>query len=65
MGRIAAHFLLKTAEPMSKLRGKTYNFENINISIVVTYHPAYLLRSPREKRKAYDDLLILKKILST
>jgi uracil-DNA glycosylase family 4 len=57
VGRIAAHFLLKTDESMSKLRGKIYNYGEEQIPLIITYHPAYLLRSPREKSKAYEDLL--------
>lgn len=63
VGRIAAQFLLNTAEPMSRLRGQMYRYGDKNIPLLVTYHPAYLLRSPSEKRKAYVDLLIIKKSL--
>ena len=54
VGRIAAQDLLKTATPIGKLRGVVHRYENI--PLVVTYHPAYLLRSPTEKRRAWDDL---------
>ena len=54
VGRIAAQTLLKTAEPLSKLRGKTHAFNTT--PVVVVYHPAYLLRSLPEKRKAWQDL---------
>ena len=54
VGRIAAQTLLKTAEPLGKLRGKTHAFNNT--PVVVVYHPAYLLRSLPEKRKAWQDL---------
>ncbi len=63
VGRIAAHFLLNTDESMAKLRGKTYKYGDQQIPLIVTYHPAYLLRSPREKSKAYADLLQIKTIL--
>jgi uracil-DNA glycosylase len=55
VGRVAAQMLLQTDEPMSKLRGPLLSFQNI--PLMVTYHPAYLLRSPREKRKGLDDML--------
>jgi DNA polymerase len=54
LGRIAAQNLLKTATPIGKLRGHVETYEKI--PLVVTYHPAYLLRSPTEKRRAWEDL---------
>lgn len=54
VGRIAAQNLLKTDRPIGKLRGSVHRYADI--PLVVTYHPAYLLRSPLEKRKAWDDL---------
>ncbi|MDF9393396.1 MULTISPECIES: uracil-DNA glycosylase [Methylococcus] len=55
-GRIAAQNLLKTNEAISKLRGKVHQYEGI--PLVITYHPAYLLRAPLDKRKAWHDLLL-------
>jgi DNA polymerase len=57
VGRIAAHNLLKTDSSLSQLRGRCFYYGPQNIPVVVTYHPAYLLRSPAEKRKAWQDLL--------
>lgn len=54
VGRIAAQTLLQTDEPLSKLRGKKHAFHET--PLVVVYHPAYLLRSLPEKRKAWQDL---------
>jgi uracil-DNA glycosylase family 4 len=54
VGRVAAQNLLKTATPIGKLRGAVHDYQGI--PMVVTYHPAYLLRSPLEKRRAWDDL---------
>jgi len=54
IGRIAAQTLLKTDAPLAKLRGKVHTFNNT--PVVVVYHPAYLLRSLSEKRKAWLDL---------
>lgn len=54
VGRIAAQNLLKTGTPIGKLRGQVHTYEHI--PLVVTYHPAYLLRSQTEKRRAWDDL---------
>ena len=56
LGRIAAQSLLQTDMPIGKMRGKLYHLEKNNIPTVVTYHPAYLLRSPKEKRKVWEDL---------
>lgn len=56
VGRIAAQNLLKTETPIGKMRGQTYRYPGSEIPVVVTYHPAYLLRSPREKRKSWQDL---------
>ncbi|MCX7097505.1 MAG: uracil-DNA glycosylase [Methylococcales bacterium] len=55
VGRIAAQTLLNTDAPLGKLRGKVHAFNNT--PVVVVYHPAYLLRSLPEKRKAWQDLL--------
>ena len=56
LGRIAAQSLLQTDTPIGKMRGRLYTLEEHNIPVVVTYHPAYLLRSPKEKRKVWEDL---------
>ncbi len=65
LGRVAAHHLLKNPMPLAKLRGKVWQLENKpQIPLIVTYHPAYLLRSPHEKVKSYLDLLQLKRILA-
>lgn len=63
VGRIAAQFLLNTKESLGRLRGKLCSYGEENIPLIVTYHPAYLLRSPREKAKAYEDLLKIQEFL--
>jgi DNA polymerase len=63
LGRIAAHFLLGVDEAMKTLRGQEFHYGALNTPLIVTYHPAYLLRSPREKRKAWDDLQRVMKLL--
>jgi DNA polymerase len=60
VGRIAAQTLLKTDAPLSKLRGKKHTFNDT--PVVVVYHPAYLLRSLSEKRKAWQDLIVAMQI---
>ena len=62
LGRIAAQNLLKSELAIGKMRGKIYHFGNTSTPVVVTYHPAYLLRSPREKRKSWQDLQLAAKI---
>ena len=58
VGRVAAHTLLDTDETIGKLRGKVHYYNNT--PVVVVYHPAYLLRSLSEKRKAWQDLQLAK-----
>lgn len=56
VGRIAAQNLLATEVPIARLRGTVHRFGSLGTPLVVTYHPAYLLRSPGEKRRAWMDL---------
>jgi len=62
VGRIAAQNLLKTATPIGKLRGVVHDYHST--PLVVTYHPAYLLRSQTEKRRAWEDLKLARRTLS-
>lgn len=64
VGRVAAQHLLNTTESMANLRGKTYQYGEENTPLMVTYHPAYLLRSPGEKKKVYTDLLMIQKAIN-
>jgi DNA polymerase len=54
MGRFAPQALLQCAEPIGKLRGRLHRYHEV--PAVVTYHPAYLLRNPAEKARAWADL---------
>lgn len=56
VGRIAAQNLLATDVPIGRLRGTVHRYAPTGTPLVVTYHPAYLLRSPGQKRRAWDDL---------
>lgn len=56
LGRIAAQYLLNTTVALGKLRNQIFTFGVSKTPLMVTYHPAYLLRSPREKAKAFADL---------
>ena len=61
LGTFAAHTLLKTMTPISLLRGKIHSYQDI--PVLCTFHPAYLLRNPAEKRKAWEDLKRLRSML--
>jgi len=63
-GRVAAQNLLGTDTPLGKLRGSVHRFGALNTPVIVTYHPAYLLRTPSEKRKAWEDLKFARRIYS-
>lgn len=56
LGRIAAQRLLSTDQPLSRLRGPLHEYGKFQTPVFVTYHPAYLLRSPKEKAKSWEDL---------
>lgn len=62
VGRIAAQQLLKTDAPLGTLRGKTHSLRDGSLPLIVTYHPAYLLRSPSQKSKAWEDLCLARRI---
>ena len=64
VGRIAAQSLLNTDAPIGKMRGQKYIYQDTDIPVVATYHPAYLLRSPQQKRKAWEDLKFAMQIYS-
>ena len=64
LGKIAANRILNIDEPISNLRGKKYFIKENNIPIIVFYHPAYLLRSPLQKSKAWEDLKFMDNIIT-
>ncbi|MGD8438694.1 MAG: uracil-DNA glycosylase, partial [Syntrophobacterales bacterium] len=57
LGSFAAQFLLASQQPISKLRNRVHQFEGI--AVVPTYHPAYLLRNPLQKRQVWEDVQLL------
>ncbi len=61
MGRFAVQALLASDEPIGKLRGKVHQWQGI--PLVVTYHPAYLLRQPSEKARAWADLCLAAEVM--
>jgi DNA polymerase len=56
MGRFAVHSLLRSSEPIGKLRGRVHRYQGV--PLIVTYHPAYLLRNLADKSRAWDDLCL-------
>jgi uracil-DNA glycosylase len=54
LGAFAARALLKTQDPVSRMRGRVYNYRGAKL--IVTFHPSFLLRSPGYKREAWEDL---------
>jgi len=56
VGRVAAQNLLGDTAPLGRLRGRVHRLPELDLPVVVTYHPAYLLRTPRDKAKAWADL---------
>ncbi len=63
LGSCATETLIGSKLPISKLRGQTFKWKGI--TVIPTFHPAYLLRNPLEKRKAWEDLVAILKIIST
>jgi len=63
VGRIAAQLLLGTDAPLGRLRGRLHKIGPAEIPVVITYHPAYLLRSPAQKRKVWEDLCLARSIV--
>jgi uracil-DNA glycosylase len=61
LGKFAAHWLLKTAVPITRLRGQLGEWEGI--PAMPTYHPAYLLRNPRAKKDLWEDMKVVLRLL--
>jgi uracil-DNA glycosylase family 4 len=62
MGRFAAQTLLETGASISSLRGRAHRYAGV--PLIVTYHPAYLLRTLEDKAKAWEDLVFAKKTMA-
>lgn len=65
LGRIAGHFLLETKTSLAQLRGKIHTYGVQQTPLIVTYHPAYLLRTPSDKGKAFQDLQMTWRMLQS
>ena len=62
VGRIAAQNLLRTDVPLGRLRLEAHRFGLAQVPLVVTYHPGYQLRTPTDKRKAWEDLKFAREV---
>ncbi len=62
LGKFGAQTLLRTLDPISRLRGRVYNFRGAKL--VPTFHPAYLLRNPSSKREVWEDMKLVRTLLS-
>jgi DNA polymerase len=59
MGPLAAQSLMQSGDPLGKLRGRAVPLASVNgVPVVATYHPAYLLRNPADKARAWSDLCL-------
>lgn len=62
IGRVAAQTLLESSETIGDLRGKVHHHVPTGTPLIVTWHPAYLLRKPSEKRNAWEDLKLAMRV---
>jgi DNA polymerase len=61
LGKFAGQWLLKTAEPISRIRGRLGEYQGIKV--MPTWHPAYLLRNPGAKREVWEDMKVVRSLL--
>ena len=64
VGRVAAQNLLRTDVTLGRLRQQVHHFGVSKVPLIATYHPAYLLRTPADKRKAWEDLKFAREVCS-
>jgi uracil-DNA glycosylase family 4 len=62
LGKFAAQSLLKTNDPITRLRGREYRFRSA--TLIPTFHPAYLLRNPSSKREVWEDMKKVRALLT-
>jgi DNA polymerase len=63
LGKFAAQTLLRTEDPISRLRGRLFDYRGAKL--IPTFHPAYLLRNPSAKREVWEDMKLVKKLLAS
>jgi len=61
LGKFAAQTLLRTDDPISRIRGRVFDYRGARL--VPTFHPAYLLRNPSSKREVWEDMKLVRKLL--
>ncbi len=62
LGTFAARALLRTLDPISRLRGRVYDYRGAKL--IPTFHPAYLLRNPSSKREVWEDMKLVRSLLA-
>ena len=62
LGKFGAQALLKTLDPISRLRGRVFDYRGAKL--IPTFHPAYLLRNPSSKREVWEDMKLVRKLLA-
>ena len=63
LGKFAAQTLLRTQDPISRIRGRIFDYRGAKL--VPTFHPAYLLRNPSSKREVWEDMKLVRKLLNS
>jgi uracil-DNA glycosylase len=63
LGKFGAQTLLRTLDPISRLRGRVYDYRGAKL--IPTFHPAYLLRNPSSKREVWEDMKVVRSLLSS
>ena len=64
VGRIAAQYLLATKNSLESMRQTVHRYQHLDLPLIVTYHPAYLLRNPIDKKKSWLDLQFIQSYLN-
>lgn len=64
LGKVAGQALLKSDQSLGRLRAHVHHYGPLNTPLVVTYHPAYLLRTPQDKRKTWEDLQLAQRTVA-
>src|ERR1700716_4083747 len=62
LGTFAARALLRTLDPISRLRGRVFDYRGAKL--IPTFHPAYLLRNPSSKREVWEDMKLVRKLIA-
>jgi DNA polymerase len=63
LGKFGAQTLLRTLDPISRLRGRVYDYRGAKL--IPTFHPAYLLRNPASKREVWEDMKVVRSLLTS